>query len=351
MVAKVRTRSSTRRRRGDPPWVGWTDDEILDLRFKDLGVKIQGTPLEERVERLYDDLAHKGFRFRPHVWLSDEWFSPEGVPGIAIPFYLAHPRLAKLERRQMLEVEGGSERSCLRILRHEAGHTLDTAYGLSRRRAWKEIFGHSRPYPEYYKPRPYSRDFVLHLDAWYAQSHPAEDFAETFAVWLSNGNRWRRTYEGWPAMKKLLYVDRLMSEIQDEAPKIRSRRYVEPLRLNAKTLGEHYEWKRNHYGTEFPHVYDRDLKRLFSDDPKYARRETAVSFLKRVRPQVREMVAHWTGLSQYTIDQVLSEMIGRCKKLKLRVRQTDRTGRIDTTVMLTVQTMNFLHGGRHRLAL
>ena len=152
-------------------------------------------------------------------------------------------------------------------------------------------------------------------------------------------------------MKKLIYVEQLMQEIRDEVPKVRSRKYVDPLSQNTKTLREHYDWKREHYGTEFPHVYDRDLKRLFSDDPKYARRETAVAFLKRVRPHVRAMVAHWTGLSQYTIDQVLREMIGRCKTLKLRVKQSERTGRIDTTVMLTVQTMNFLHGGRHRLAL
>ena len=25
----------------------------------------------------------------------------------------------------------------------------------------------------------------MHLDPWYAQSHPDEDFAETFAVWLT----------------------------------------------------------------------------------------------------------------------------------------------------------------------
>jgi len=339
-----------RRRRG-PEWADWTDEEILDLRFKDLDLRIEGTILEDRVERLYDELWAKGFRFRPHVWLSEEWFSPEGVPGIAVPFYLAHPRLVNLERRKMLEVEGGSERSCMRILRHEAGHALDTAYRLHFRRRWQETFGASRPYPQYYKPKPYSRDFVLHLDAWYAQSHPAEDFAETFAVWLSNGNRWRRVYEGWPAMKKLIYVDRLMHEIRDRPPQVRSRRQVDPLRSITTTLREHYEWKRTHYGTEYPHVYDRDLKRLFSDDPKHARRETAVSFLKRVRPQLREMVAHWTGLSQYTIDQVLTEMMGRCKELKLRVRQPDRSGRIDTTVMLTVQTMNYLHSGRHRLAL
>ena len=114
----------SRRRSGEPSWAALPDDELLTWRMCDLGLHIEGTVLEERIERLYDELEYRGIRFRPHFWLSDEWFSPDGVPGIAIPFYLAHPRLARLERKQMLEVEGGTEDWCLRILRHEAGHAL-----------------------------------------------------------------------------------------------------------------------------------------------------------------------------------------------------------------------------------
>jgi hypothetical protein len=192
---------------------------------------------------------------------------------------------------------------------------------------------------------------VQHLDAWYAQSHPAEDFAETFAVWLSPRNRWRQTYAGWPALKKLEYVDEVMQEIAGEKPRVRSRRQPERLALDRRTLREYYEWKRATYGTEHPTIYDRDLKRLFSDDSRHRERETAVAFLRRVRTEVREMVACWTGLPQYTIDQVLKEMIGRCKLLRLRVCESDRKAKLDTTVMLTVQTMNYLHGGGHRVAL
>ena len=134
---------------GTPYWADWPDEDLLDLRFKDLDLSIEGTVIEPRVKRLYADLESKGLTFRPHVWLSTEWFSPDGVPGIAIPFYLAHPRLVKLERKQMLEVEGGNERWCMKILRHEAGHAFDTAYRLHYRRKWREIFGGARPYPEY----------------------------------------------------------------------------------------------------------------------------------------------------------------------------------------------------------
>ena len=339
------------RRRSDAPWAELPDEELLDLRFRDLELHIHGTVIEGRVQRLYDELAARGLRFRPHVWLATEWFSPDGVPGIGIPFYLADPRLMLLERRQMLQVEGGTQHECMKILRHEAGHAIDTAYRLRRRKRWQQVFGRNRPYPEFYSPKPFSKRFVLHLDAWYAQSHPTEDFAETFAVWIRNGRRWQRTYAEWPAIKKLRYVDELMDEIADLPAKVRSRRHVEPIKTENKTLREHYDWKRGFYGTEYPDFYDRDLKRLFSDAPEHARRETAVRFLRRVRPQVREIVAHWTGLSPYTIDQVFRDMIGRCKELQLRVHQPERQTRLDTTVMITVQVMNFLHGGRHRVAL
>src|SRR5690606_6795849 len=139
-----------------------------------------------------EELERRHIKLRPHVWLAEEWFAADGVPGIAIPFYLAHPRLIKLEQRQMLEVEGGTRDECMRILRHEAGHALDTAYRIRRRKQWREVFGPaSKKYPEYYHAKPYSKNYVLHLDSWYAQSHPSEDFAETFAVWLKPDSRWR----------------------------------------------------------------------------------------------------------------------------------------------------------------
>ena len=116
------------------PWQRLTDEQLLDMRICDLPIRIRRSFLEPHIKRLYDELNARGIRFKPHVWLAGEWFSPDGVPGIAIPFYLAHPRLIKLERRQMLEVEGGTDTECMRILRHEAGHALDTAFRLHFKR-------------------------------------------------------------------------------------------------------------------------------------------------------------------------------------------------------------------------
>lgn len=333
-------------------WANLSDADLLELRFSDLNLTIEGTWLEERVHALYDNLEARGLAFRPHVWLSSEWFSPDGVPGIAVPFYLAHPRLMKLEEKQMLQVEGGTLSSCMKILRHEAGHAIDNAYRLHRRKDWRETFGlWSEPYPESYQPRPNSRKYVLHLDAWYAQSHPAEDFAETFAVWLNPRSRWRQEYQGWPALKKLEYVDRLMEELAQTPPPVRTRLRVESLSNLRVTLREHYRAKRMHYADEWPDFYDADLRKLFSDDPRYARRPTAASFLIDIRPELRAAVAKWTGTHPYTIDQVLGDMIDRCKELNLRLAVPQRRARTEAMMMVTVQAMNYILSGHHRVAL
>ena len=299
--------AAKRHRRFD--WARLPDKELLDVRLRDLRVGIEGTWIEECVDELYEELARRGLRFRPHAWLSTYWFVPDHIPGIAIPFYLAHPRLERLERAQMLEVEGGTPEWCMKILRHEAGHAIDNAYKLRQRRRRQQLFGPSYlHYPDYYTPKPYSKSFVLHLDSWYAQSHPDEDFAETFAVWLNPESDWQSRYVDWPAIKKLEYMDALMGDLAGKPMLVQTRRKVEPLQSLRKTLRAHYDRKRRHYGVERPHFYDRDLRRLFSDAPEYAGNMKAARFIARLRREIRRRVASWTGEYQYTIDQVLEEM-------------------------------------------
>src|SRR5450432_3030859 len=229
-------------RRVSQAWESLSDDQLLSLRFCDLKLKVQGTELQDAIERLYRELARRGIRFRPHCWLAEEWFSPDGIPGIAIPFYLAHRRLMRLERRFMREVEGGNRNWLMRILRHEAGHAIDTAYRLRRRAGWCAVFGPaSLPYPDTYRPRPGSRRFVQHLGAWYAQAHPTEDFAETFAVWLKPHSPWRREYLGWPAYAKLEFIDELASELGNLKPPVADRGTIEEVTHESRTLRQHYE--------------------------------------------------------------------------------------------------------------
>ncbi len=93
----------------------------------------------------------------------------------------------------MLEIEGGTESWCMRLLRHEMGHVLNHTFLLEKDRHWQKLFGSpSLEYSESFRARPYSKRFVRHLEGWYAQSHPEEDFAETLAIWLTPGVDWKR---------------------------------------------------------------------------------------------------------------------------------------------------------------
>ena len=333
-------------------WPDLPDEALLEVRFCELGLTIAGSWLEPRIAELQAELTARGLVFQPHFWLSDEWFTPDGVPGVAMPFFLAHPRLMRLEKAQMLEVEGGTPEWCLQILRHEAGHAFDNAYDLRRLRRRVRAFGRpSTPYPDFYLPKPYSKSFVLHLDSWYAQSHPDEDFAETFAVWLTPDSDWRVRYADWPALRKLELMDALMQSVAGQRPRVATRRTVDPLHRLRSTLGEHYAKKRDHYGVDYPRFYDRDLRRLFSAAPEHAKHLKASRFIQSIRREVRRLVAEFTGSYQYTIDRVIEDMIARCAELNLRLKFPEARSRFDFTILVTVQTMNYLHSGRHRLAL
>jgi hypothetical protein len=330
-------------------WAALPDEQLLKLRVKDLKLKLEGTWLEECVADLHKELERRGIRIRPHAWLSDEWFSSEASPGIAIPFYLAHPRLMRLERKKIIDVEGGSRAECMAILRHETGHVIQHAYQLQRRRKWQQLFGKSsETYPDYYRPNPGSRNYVQHLRLWYAQSHPDEDFAETFAVWMSPRYKWRKRYAGWPALKKLEYVDELMEEVGDAKPGLVTRAFVDPVSTLKFTLGEYYEQKQARYMTRPPTVHDRDLKRIFSDQPRHRRAKKASTFLRENGPEIRRMVAKWTGQYQLTLDALLDEMIARCRALKLRAPGSERRMMVDFTVLLTAKTVQSLYSPSRR---
>ncbi len=316
---RIAARSGRPRRRY--PWETLADDQLLSLRFCDLKLRIEGTDLERAIERLYGELDTRGIRFRPHFWLSQEWFSPDGIPGIAIPFYLAHRRLAGLERRLMREAEGGNRNWLMRILRHEAGHAIDSAYRLRRRGGWRKVFGPaSLPYPDTYRPRPGSRRFVQHLGAWYAQAHPTEDFAETFAVWLKPKSAWRREYLGWPAYAKLEFIDELAAEIGDAKPLVIDRSRIEHIAEETCTLRQHYEDKLARYRMPRRTGADELLLKVFTAAPRSRAAPKAASVLRDLRHPLRRQIVRSGTFSEYLVYQVMRLMIERCESLDLYVR-------------------------------
>ncbi len=295
------------------------------MRFCDLRLSIDRSAISRHVSRLYADLARRGLSVRPHVWLSEEWFSPDGVPGIAIPFYLAHPRLERLERHIMGEAEGGNSRLLLRILRHEAGHALDNAYRLRRRRRWREVFGPaSRPYPARYRARAGSRRYVHHLGEWYAQAHPTEDFAETFAVWLAPKSGWRKNYADWPALHKLQAVDELIESVRGRRAPVRNRLRIEPLNQNRRTLAQHYRRKLARNRLIRRGLADELLQRAFTGEPARRGALPAARLLRRHARALTASVARALGSERYSVEQVLNMLIERSTELALYVRGNRR---------------------------
>ena len=309
-----------------PAWTRLDDEQLLDKRFCDLHLRLRGTAVHNRIARLYRELAARGIAFRPHAWLAEDWFSPDGVPGFAVPFYLAHPRLTRLERKMTGVAEGSNANWQMRILRHEAGHAFDSAYRLRRRARWRALFGHaSRRYAQQYRARPASHHHVQHLGEWYAQAHPTEDFAETFAVWLQPKSAWRRRYATWPAKRKLEYVAQLAAEIGRQRPAVAGRDRVEALEDNARTLREHYRRKRRAERRRHRALADSLLRKVFSSQQAArAGAPPAATLLRGLKVSVRTTLEQRAGVDRYGAQQLLRLAIERCERLQLYQRGTRR---------------------------
>jgi hypothetical protein len=343
---------SKRTKTGKPiNWSRLSKDRLLEMRICDLNLSLENSPLMSRIEQLNRELQRRGIPFQPHFWLSDEWFCPDGIPGVAIPFYLAHPRLIKLEREFMLEVEGVDRRWCMKLLRHETGHALVNAYQITKRRDWRKVFGNpNTAYHDTYLPRPYSKRYVMNLPNWYAQSHPHEDWAETFAVWLNPKSDWKRRYRNWPAIKKLHYVDELMDEIKQKRPQLRNRRIDHPAEKIRITLDEYYNDKIERYGMDSVEFFDVDLRKLFVSAEASASGEKASRHIRKLKKPILGIVERWTGEYKYRINEALRDMIKRCDELDLYVAQDNCELLPEMTACLTMLVMNKLHSGGYYLS-
>lgn len=330
------------------------DSELLRMRFCDLPLHLKGSVVEERAKQVFDELTARGIRFRPTIWIAEEWYNPDGVVGFAIPFYLLHPRLIRLERKMMLEAEGASLTEAMCILRHETGHAVDEAFRLSEMREYRQVFGSpQRAYPKNYIADPDSRDYVHHLNAWYAQSHPVEDFAETFAVWLKSERSWRRMYRDWPALEKLKIVDAWMREREGVQPAIKPKRVTDEVKNSTRTLGQHYDEKRKFYAIDAEDEFDGALQRIFHENGDGRRKrwnQSAAGLLASHRTRLRRRTAKPLGVPAYVVDQVLRQLVHRARILKLRQTRPEAETVAKVSKLVSRATVAILHN-RPRLPL
>ena len=336
----------------DEHWANLKDEDLLKMRVSDLRLKMEDSGLLDLIQRLHQELEEKKVPLTPTIYLGDEWFSPDRVVAISVPFYLAHPRLVALEKRMMLEVEGGSPESFMKLLRHEAGHCFDHAYRFSTRSKWKTLFGPpDKEYnPDTYRPRPYSRSYVRHLDNWYAQAHPDEDFAETFAVWLNPESAWRNVYSDWPvALAKLSYVDRIVQESQKRPPHAKPRYLPCSASRMDTTLERYYQKRKRANAQDYPDFYDEDLKRIFQPAQEASKKdETALWFMRRHQKEIVNSVSYWTGERKYTINGLIKKLIARCKELRLKVVRSEAETNLEVAAYLATLVTHYLFTGKFK---
>jgi len=331
-------------------WTSLTDEQLLEKRISQLGLAIEGTEIQPLVRQLYQELTAKGLLFHPPAHIGDEWFVPVGIPAIFIPFFLVNERLRKLERKMILEVEGETPDAFMRLIRHEAAHAYFYAFELAKKTRWRRIFGKTSASdtPQFYRPRPFSRSYVVHLDDWYAQSHPDEDFAETFAVWLTPGDEWRSRYKGWKAMAKLEYVEELMRSLAGKpATHLPEYRVSEHDCLNVK-LKTYYALKKKLYEDTYPDFYDNDLRKLFDAGPEIATRIKASSYLRQRRRALMNSVCEWTNERKYRVNELLNSLIHRCEELDLHIKADDAQQNLQVAAYVTTLVMNYLFTGKFK---
>ncbi|HYL06415.1 MAG TPA: putative zinc-binding metallopeptidase [Thermoanaerobaculia bacterium] len=324
--------------------------------IRDLALSLADSPLAPLLDELGRELDNHGIRrLRPHFYLSTEWGVPFGTIAIAIPFYLARPDLTSLHAERTSFVEGIGRSDLLRYLRHEMGHVVNYAYRLYDRADWVRRFGSmSQPYVEEFRPQPFSRRFVRHLPGWYAQKHPDEDWAETFAVWLTPGHDWRADYAAWPeALAKLEYCDRTMAELGDREPLATAVDLDVDVSEVSTALDDFYR-DAEPPATDLPPGLDGALRSLFGDlrpddagdagDRGDSR--PAAELIRRMGRHLPAEVYRWTGHFPERTRRLLLQLGDRADALRLAypaARESEAI--IAFTTLVTALAMNYVSGG------
>jgi hypothetical protein len=320
-------------------------EKLLSQKISDLSLKIQGTRLEPLIGELYKELDKSGISFKPKTYLADEWGCPHGVPVIGIPFYLANPELSKLEG-ELTGIEAEDEAEVMMYLRHEAGHAFNYAYRLFKKPEWRQLFGKfSQPYQDNYQPVPFSAKFVRHIPGWYAQKHPDEDFAETFAVWLAPSSDWQKQYADTHALAKLMYIEKVVHKYGQKPPLVSNDKLDTPVEELTMTLDRWYETGNdiNHITLNLHRTLNNDLRRLFPSEQGHP----AVDILRANRKQLVREVNNWTGFNRELMDSLFDELLDRIQFLGLKI-EPEQTAKqmVSVSVFITTLVMNYLYRGQ-----
>ena len=296
--------------------------DLLKLQLRHLPLQDVEERLQFYKSQLQKELRKKGIHFDFHIWVSDDWFCPDGIPGFAVPFYLFHPELMKLHKQKTGLVEGRSDAEILKLMRHELGHAIDNAFGLRKNKERKAVFGDSKKeYPEFYSPQKYSRSYVNYLGDNYAQSHPDEDFAETFAYWLDPKKQWKKKKFSKVLTEKLKLMNQLMKELENKKPILKNKYRDTAIDKQKITLGEFYLRVLKQPQHQTYKKLDQNITKVFK---KHSQDGIPVAqYLKTNGEKISDQLSEQEGVYQYETIRGLNILIRRVKSLGLRASRTD----------------------------
>jgi hypothetical protein len=334
------------------------ESSLWSTPIRDLGLTIEGTRLEPILQEFKEELRDTGLtRLEPRFYLSTEWGVPFQTVAIAIPFYLARPELTAIHQEHRGHIEGFDRADILRYLRHEMGHVVNYAYRLYDDEEWILRFGSiTQPYEEDYRPQPFSRRYVRHLPGWYAQKHPDEDWAETFAVWMTPALDWHREYEGWPeALAKLSYCERTVARILDHDPLVTDAEPDEDVGEIHYSVGEYYEHEAAEpaEAATFPPGLDGALRAIFErlGDPAApgdAPLRRAGSLIRSLERELMENVFRWTGHFPERTRVLVRHLAERAGQLELGYPSSQEpAAMVALTTLVTALAMNHVHRGSY----
>ena len=341
----------------ETPEAPFHESKLWSTPIRDLGLKIEGSPLEPIIAEFRGEVEATGIRkLKPHFYLTTQWMVHDDTIAIGIPFYLARPDLVDLHAEADGHLEGVGRAEMLRYLRHEMGHVVNYAYRLYDREDWVNLFGSmTQPYEDEYRPEPFSRRFVVHLPGWYSQKHPDEDWAETFAVWMTPGSDWRSAYSAWPkALEKLTYCDDLMRQLGDQEPPVTAVDLEWEVGNLTDSVGELYDsWAFADDEGQLPGL-DGALRSIFEsegtagDEATPPARLPAADLFRRWEREIMAEVFRWTGHFPERTRSLLRRLASRARELR-QVYPADSEPKtlLALSTLVTALAMNHVHHGSY----
>jgi len=334
-----------------------SEKELLNTRICDLSLHLSDVAFAAELNQLQNELSQRELIFSPNIWLADDWFSPDGTPGFAIPFYLCHKKLIRLQRKYVGLVEGTNAKEFLKLIRHETAHAMDNAFYLRRNKKRQSLFGlTSTPYPISYDFNPHSKNHVLHLDDHYAQAHPDEDWAETFAVWLTPNSDWKKKYKLWPAIEKLELLDQLMNNLKGVQPKNTkgSKDYItsQCLSSDTRTLQEYYQEKKEELKLNKKNFFHGKMNEVFTrSSSQNLVQEDAFEFIKTYKKALGKNITKRKKIYPHIIKKMITDMSKECKSNKYHLKYSQEQTKQILENTIAKSSVKFIREGRHRIVM